>query len=41
MKSGDHFVDTGTVGRKIKGSFEMCSALAEIQMHGTRERLMP
>jgi hypothetical protein len=41
VKGGDHFVDTGTAGRKIKGSFKMWLALTEIQMHGTNERLMP
>jgi len=40
MKGGDHFVDTRTAGRKIKGSFKMWLALAEIQTHGTSERLM-
>jgi len=37
---GDHFVDTGTAGRKIIRFFKMWLALTEMHMHGTRERLM-
>ena len=40
MKGGNHFVDTGTTGRKIKGSLKMWLALTEIKMHGTSEGLM-